>query len=177
MLFGGWISWIFWVVVRLLLRLRYRVTTDGCGQLEGLSGPVLVLPNHPAYVDPPTVLSHTTSGLFQRGLKQPLRPLVFSGTYRVPPLLPLMKLVRAFEVPDLTSASREAASRTTQLIDSVVERVHAGESFIIYPSGRLQRGNREVVGSARLVHELVSRSPNLTVVLVRTRGLWGSLFM
>ena len=164
------------MVVRLLLRLRYRVTTDGCGQLEGLSGPVLVLPNHPAYVDPPTVLSHTTSGFLQRGLKQPLRPLVFSGTYRVPPLLPLMKLVRAFEVPDLTSASREAASRTTQLIDSVVERVHAGESFIIYPSGRLQRGNREVVGSARLVHELVSRSPNLTVVLVRTRGLWGSLF-
>lgn len=167
---------IFWVVVRLLLRLRYRVTTDGCEQLEGLRGPVLVLPNHPAYIDPPTVLSHTASGLFQKGLRQPLRPLVFSGTYRVAPLLPLMKLVRAFEVPDLSSASREAASRTTQLIDAVVERVQAGESFVIYPSGRLQRGNHEVVGSARLVHELVSRCPELTVVLVRTRGLWGSLF-
>jgi acyl-CoA synthetase (AMP-forming)/AMP-acid ligase II/1-acyl-sn-glycerol-3-phosphate acyltransferase/acyl carrier protein len=167
---------IFWIVVRLLLRLRYRVTTDGCEQLERLSGPVLVLPNHPAYVDPPTVLSHTASGLFQKGLRQPLRPLVFSGTYRVPPLLPLMKLVRAFEVPDLSSASRDAASRTTQLIDAVVEEVHAGGSFLIYPSGRLQRGNREVVGSARFVHELVSRCPELRVVLVRTRGLWGSMF-
>lgn len=167
---------IFWVIVRLLLRLRYRVTTDGCEQLERLSGPVLLLPNHPAYIDPPTVLSHTASGLFQKGLRQPLRPLVFSGTYRVPPLLPLMKLVRAFEVPDLSSASRDAASRTTQLIDAVVAEVHAGGSFLIYPSGRLQRGNREVVGSARFVHELVSRCPELRVVLVRTRGLWGSLF-
>ena len=167
---------LFWILVRLLLRLRYRVTTDGCGQLEQLSGPVLVLPNHPAFVDPPTVLSHTASGLLQKGLRQPLRPLVFSGTYRVPPLVPLMKLVRAFEVPDLSSASVEAASRTTQLIDAVVERVQAGESFLIYPSGRLQRGNREVVGSARLVHELVSRCPELQVVLVRTRGLWGSMF-
>jgi acyl-CoA synthetase (AMP-forming)/AMP-acid ligase II/1-acyl-sn-glycerol-3-phosphate acyltransferase/acyl carrier protein len=167
---------IFWVLVRLLLRLRYRITTDGVEHLERLTGPVLVLPNHPAYVDPPTVMSHTAAGLLQKGLRQPLRPLVFSGTYRVPPLLPLMKLVRAFEVPDLSSASQEAASRTAQLIDGVVERVQAGESFLIYPSGRLQRGNREVVGSARFVHELVSRCPELQVVLIRTRGLWGSLF-
>jgi acyl-CoA synthetase (AMP-forming)/AMP-acid ligase II/1-acyl-sn-glycerol-3-phosphate acyltransferase/acyl carrier protein len=167
---------IFWAVVRLLLRLRYRVTSDGVESLSGLSGPVLVLPNHPAYIDPPTVLSHTAAGLMHRGLRQPLRPLVFSGTYRIPILLPLMRLVRAFEVPDLSAQSREAASRTTQLIESVIERVEAGESFLIYPSGRLQRGNHEVVGSARLVHELVSRCPQLTVVLVRTRGLWGSLF-
>ena len=164
------------MLVRLLLRLRYRITTDGCEQLERLSGPVLVLPNHPAYIDPPTVMSHTAAGVFQKGLRQPLRPLVFSGTYRVPPLLPLMKLVRAFEVPDLSSASQEAASRTAQLIDAVVERVQAGESFLIYPSGRLQRGNREVVGSARFVHELVSRCPELQIVVIRTRGLWGSLF-
>ena len=167
---------IFWVFVRLLLRLRYLITIDGVEQLERLSGPVLVLPNHPAYVDPPTVMSHTAAGLFQKGLRQPLRPLVFSGTYRVPPLLPLMKLVRAFEVPDLSSASQQAASRTAELIDGVVERVQAGESFLIYPSGRLQRGNLEVVGSARFVHELVTRCPDLQIVLIRTRGLWGSLF-
>lgn len=167
---------IFWAVVRLLLRLRYRVTTDGVESLADLTGPVLVLPNHPAYVDPPTVLAATSAGLLKTGLRQPLRPLVFSGTYRVPILLPLMKLVRAFEVPDLSAQSREAASRTTQLIEAVVARVAAGESFLIYPSGRLQRGNHEVVGSARFVHELVSRCPQLTVVLVRTRGLWGSLF-
>ncbi|MBU6221802.1 MAG: AMP-binding protein [Planctomycetes bacterium] len=160
---------VFWGLLRLLLRLRYRVTSDGMEAVRGLRGPTLVLPNHPAYVDPPTVLAHVP-------LTTPLRPLVYSGTYRLLPLLPLMKLVRAFEVPDLSAQSRDAAARTRDLIDAVAARLQAGESFLIYPSGRLQRGDREVVGSARVVHELVTRCPNVNVVLIRTRGVWGSMF-
>jgi long-chain-fatty-acid--[acyl-carrier-protein] ligase len=160
---------IFWGLVRPLIHLRYRVTTDGMEAVRGLRGPTLVLPNHPAYVDPPTVLSHVP-------LPAALRPLVYSGTYRLLPLLPLMKLVRAFEVPDLSAHSRDAATRTKDLIDAVAARLQAGESFLIYPSGRLQRGDREIVGSARVVHELLTRCPEVNVVLVRTRGLWGSMF-
>lgn len=165
------IDTMFWALIRSILWLRYRVTVSGLEAVRDLKGPVLVLPNHPCYIDPPTVMSH----LYQ-GLQPELRPLVYSGTYRVPFLLPLMKLVRAYEVPDLSSQSRAAAARTQELIESVVSRVEAGDSFIIYPSGRLQRTNREIVGSARFVHELVSRCPDLQVVLVRTRGLWGSLW-
>jgi long-chain-fatty-acid--[acyl-carrier-protein] ligase len=160
---------IFWGLVRPLLHLRYRVSTAGMEAVRRLRGPTLVLPNHPAYVDPPTVLSHVP-------LAAPLRPLVYSGTYRLPPLLPLMKLVRAFEVPDLSAQSRSAAAKTKDLIDAVAARLEAGESFLIYPSGRLQRGDREVVGSARVVHELLVRCPEVNVVLVRTRGMWGSMF-
>jgi long-chain-fatty-acid--[acyl-carrier-protein] ligase len=160
---------IFWGLVRPLIHLRYRVSTDGMDAVRRLRGPTLVLPNHPAYVDPPTVLSHVP-------LPAALRPLVYSGTYRLLPFLPLMKLVRAFEVPDLSAQSRDAAARTKELIDAVAARLQAGESFLIYPSGRLQRGDREVVGSARVVHELLTRCPDVNVVLIRTRGLWGSMF-
>ena len=160
---------LFWALVRPLLHLRYRVATDGMEAVRRLRGPTLVLPNHPAYVDPPTVLSHVP-------LAAPLRPLVYSGTYRLLPLLPLMKLVRAFEVPDLSAQSRSAAAKTKDLIDAVAARLDAGESFLIYPSGRLQRGDREVVGSARVVHELLVRCPEVNVVLIRTRGVWGSMF-
>ncbi len=159
----------FWAVARPVLRLRYRVTTDGMEALRNLPGPVIVLPNHPAYVDPPLVLSHVA-------VRQSLRPLVFSGVFRLLPLRPLMALVDAFEVPDLTAQSRDAAARTKELIDAVVARVDAGDSFLIYPSGRLRRGDREVVGSARLVHELVARCPQAQVVLVRTRGVFGSMY-
>jgi len=162
---------IFWFVVRGILRLRYRICVDGLEQLSSLEGPVLVLPNHPCYIDPPTVLSH-----LYRAIKVPLRPLVYSGTYRVPFLLPLMKLVRAFEVPDLSAQSQSAVVQAQQLIDTVVEGIDQGNSFIIYPSGRLQRTHLEKIGSNRLVHEVVSRCPSVTVVLVRTRGLWGSLW-
>ena len=160
---------IFWTIAGFFLRLRYRVTVEGAEGLSSLQGPTLILPNHPAYVDPPLVLSHLRLG-------RSLRPLVFSGLYRLLPLRPLMAMVDAFEVPDLSAQSRDAQAKTLGMIEAVVARIGRGDSFLIYPSGRLQRGNAEVVGSARAVHELLSRCPDLNVVLVRTCGLWGSSF-
>ena len=160
---------IFWTIAGFLLRLRYRVTVEGAEGLSALQGPTLILPNHPAYIDPPLVLSHLRLG-------RSLRPLVFSGIYRLLPLRPLMAMVDAFEVPDLSAQSRDAQAKTLGMIEAVVARIGRGDSFLIYPSGRLQRGNAEVVGSARAVHELLSRCPDLNVVLVRTCGLWGSSF-
>ena len=84
----GRVNRIFWGLVGLVLRLRYRVSAAGFTELRNLTGPVLVLPNHPAYIDPPIVLTHAR-------LRHPLRPLVYAGTYRLPFLLPLMKLVHA----------------------------------------------------------------------------------
>lgn len=160
---------IFWFIAKICLRLRYRVSMDGQEQLRTLTGPTLVLPNHPGYIDPAIILAHIR-------LHTPLRPLVFAGTYRMPMLRPLMSLVRAFEVPDLSAASRDAQARTVEMIDSVVQQLQSGDCFLIYPSGRLQRGHKEVIGAARAVHEIIQRTPNVNIVLVRTRGVWGSRF-
>lgn len=165
----SWMNHIFWALCRFCLSFRYRTRLTGAEQLKGLSGPTLVLPNHPAYVDPPLVCSHIR-------LRRPLRPLVFSGTYRIPPLRPLMALVDAFEVPDMSAQSRDAQTKALEMIDAVVERLHQGDCMLIYPSGRLQRSNGELVGAARAVHEIVSRCPDINIVLVRTRGVWGSMF-
>ncbi len=51
------IRFALWMLARLILPFRYRVTADGMEQLRGLTGPVLLLPNHPAYVDPILVLT------------------------------------------------------------------------------------------------------------------------
>lgn len=164
-----WLNRVFWAFCRLLLSFRYRTKVSGLEQLKSLTGPTLVIPNHPAYIDPPLVSSHIR-------LHKPLRPLVFSGTYRMAALRPLMALVDAFEVPDMSSHSRDAQAKALKMIDSVVERLHAGDCMLIYPSGRLQRGNQEVVGAARAVHEIVSRCPDINIVMVRTRGVWGSMY-
>lgn len=163
------INYLFWVVSRFFLSFRYRVHLEGADALKKLSGPTLVLPNHPALIDPPLVSSHIQ-------LHKPLRPLVNSGTFRTKVLWPLMKMVDAFEVPDLTEHSRDASARALQMIDAVVERIHAGDCMLIYPSGRLQRGNVEVIGAARSVYEIAARCPEANIVLVRTRGVWGSIF-
>lgn len=160
---------LFWAVCRFLLGFRYRTTVVGLEKLEALQGATLVIPNHPAYIDPPLVSSHIR-------LHQPLRPLVFSGTFRLPLVRPLMALVDAFEVPDMSNHSRDAQEKVLAMIDSVVDRLQAGDCMLIYPSGRLQRGNREVVGAARAVYDIVSKCDKLNVVMIRTRGVWGSMF-
>jgi long-chain-fatty-acid--[acyl-carrier-protein] ligase len=160
---------MFWRLGRRILRLRYRVEVSGLDALGELSGPTLVMPNHPGYIDPPLVLSHLHS-------KVRLRPVVFAGIYRIPVLRPLMRLVNALEVPELSEHSHDARQQTLVMIDTIVAGLERGDSFLIYPSGRVQRGEREELGAARAAAEILARCPQANVVLVRTRGLWGSRF-
>ena len=160
---------LFWWLSRHLLRLRYRVNVTGLDALRKVRGPTLVMPNHPGYIDPPLVLAH-----LQNGLK--LRPVVYAGIYRLPALLPLMRLVDALEVPELAEHSQDARQQTLVLIDAIVAGLQRGESFLLYPSGKTQRGSREELGAARAAAEILDRCPQASVALVRTRGLWGSMF-
>lgn len=160
---------IFWFVIRWLLNRRYRVRVEGGEQLRDLHGPVLVMPNHPGYIDPPLVLSHIR-------LAQPLRPIVKEAEYRRPFLYPMMRLVEAFEMPEVGEHSRNAREQTLALIDAVAAGLKRGECFLLYPSGRIQRGGRERIGSNRAAADILQRCPETKVVLVRTRGIWGSVF-
>jgi len=127
------------------------------------------MPNHPGYVDPAIVLAHVR-------LKQPLRPIVYEGTYRHRLFHSLMLLVRAFEVPDLSKASRQSRQQTIAMLDAIAAALNRGDSLLLYPSGRITRTGTEVVGSARAAADLLQRCPQANIVLVRTTGLWGSMF-
>jgi 1-acyl-sn-glycerol-3-phosphate acyltransferase len=159
----------FWWVTRCLLRLRYRVEVQGGERLQDLAGPTIVMPNHPGYIDPALVLTHVR-------LRDPLRPLVYTGTYRNPVLYPVMRAIGSVEVPELAAQSRQAKQTTLDMIERVAAAVGRGESILIYPSGRLQREGFEVVGASRAAAELLRACPEANVVLVRTRGVWGSMF-
>ncbi len=159
----------FWWLQRSVLRLRYRVRVAGLEKLDGLTGPTLVMPNHPGYIDPSLVLSHVR-------LKRAIRPVVTASMYRGAVLYPFMRLVEALEVPELSEHSHDARQRTLAMIDAVVAGLERGESFLIYPSGHVQRRGVEVVGAARAVFDILQRFPQANLVLVRTRGVWGSTF-
>jgi len=160
---------LFWSLARWLSRFRYRVRVVNGEKLRELTGPTLIMPNHPAYIDPPLVLGHVR-------LNRTVRPVVFSGMYRNPVLYPMMRMVDALEVPDLTEHSHDARQQTLAMIDTIVQRVKQGDSFLIYPSGRAQRRGLEEIGASRAAAEILDRCPEANVVLVRTRGIWGSMF-
>lgn len=157
-------------ITRLLLRLRYRIQVDGLDSLDGMNGSTLVLPNHPAYIDPVMVLTEV------RLPTGPLRPVVYTETYRIPAFYPLMRIVDAVEVPDLRRTRRAAAQETRELIEAMISSLHQGQNFLMYPSGRLQRDDQEKLGNARMTHDLLSRCADINIVLVRIRGVWGSVF-
>jgi long-chain-fatty-acid--[acyl-carrier-protein] ligase len=153
---------------RSLVWLRYRVEVRGLDQLRRLTGPALVLPNHPGYIDPVLVMTRL-------GAEIPLRPLVISFMYRPVFLYPLMKFIDALEVPDLVQHSQSAREGIEPLIDSVVAGLDRGENFVIYPAGRIERRGLEQIGSTRAVSDILARRPRTNLVLVRTVGVWGSM--
>jgi long-chain-fatty-acid--[acyl-carrier-protein] ligase len=171
----GWLRAAFWALTRLILSLRYRVRVRGLEPVRHLRGPVLVLPNHPAYIDPPLVVASLWPVLRPR-------PLVYEGLFFNPDYLrsplssSLVNLTGAALVPDLHQPSAEARARADQAVAGVIGGLGKGENFIMWPAGQIQRGNLERLRAARALTDILRAAPDANIVLVRTRGLWGSSF-
>src|SRR6266511_312156 len=161
------LRWIFWVLLRLSLGARYRVRIHGREKLRDLKGPVLLLPNHPGYIDPFLVFAH-----FWPALK--MRPLVYAGNFRGLAGRFLSRLFNALEVPDLNVASTQARARAEEAVAGVVEGLRRGENFSLWPTGHVQHAGIERVGAVRGAADILRQAPTANAVLIRTRGVWGS---
>lgn len=162
------LRYLLWLLARGILSLRYRVRVHGWEQAKGISGPVLILPNHPGMADPPIVLAQLWGRLRPR-------PVLFEGTFQSPLMRPLMSLVHALRIPALETASAEARLRAQKALDEAAEALRQGTNVVLWPAGRIQRGGGiERIGGTRAVSDLLKAVPRTTVLLVRTRGLWGS---
>jgi acyl-CoA synthetase (AMP-forming)/AMP-acid ligase II/acyl carrier protein len=159
----------FWLLARVVLPLRYRIRVHGLEKLRDVKGPVLMLPNHPAYVDPVIVFY-----LLWPRLK--MRPMVFTGNFDNPLFRFIKRLLNAHDIPNLGSASMQAREQAEQSIAAVIEAMKRGENHIIWPSGHVERDGAEHLGAARAAADILQAVPEATVVRVRTKGLFGSSF-
>lgn len=156
-------------LARFVLSLRYRIHLHGSETLPTLKRPVLLLPNHPAYVDPV---------LFLITFYPALRPRIVFSEENFPQTIvgPLTKLLNGIPIPALSRQSQEARSGAERAIQEVIAALRRGENVGLWPSGRAERDGTERLGSASALTEVLQAVPEATVVLVRTRGLWGSMF-
>jgi 1-acyl-sn-glycerol-3-phosphate acyltransferase len=106
------LRWIVWALARLVIGARYRLSVRGREQLQALKGPVLILPNHPGYIDPFLLFSVLWPVL-------QMRPLVYRGTFQGLTGRFLVWLVNALEVPDLDVASVRARAEAEQAIATI----------------------------------------------------------
>ena len=163
------IRWCLWLPLRILLSLRYWITIRGKAEVFQRPGPYLILPNHPGYIDPPNLLVRLWPAFR-------MRPMLLETNFQNPLLAPFMWLIRGIRVPDTDRASAEARTRAEGAVQAAINALKAGENVIVWPSGRLQRDGVERLGGARTVADVLAAVPQVTVVLVRTRGVWGSQF-
>ncbi|CAN5339515.1 hypothetical protein BH10PLA2_BH10PLA2_05090 [soil metagenome] len=161
--------YLVWLLARLVLPLRYRIRVQGAEKLRGLGHPVLSLPNHPGYVDPLIVLMVVWPWLKPR-------PLLYENYFLNPLLYPFAKLLRAVLVPDLERASTLARERAGGALSNVVSALRAGDNVILWPAGHIEHYGFERLGGAWASADILTAVPEAQVVLIRTRGIWGSRF-
>jgi acyl-CoA synthetase (AMP-forming)/AMP-acid ligase II/1-acyl-sn-glycerol-3-phosphate acyltransferase/acyl carrier protein len=163
------LRYLVWVLAKLVLPLRYRVHVHGIERLRDVKGPVLILPNHPGYCDPLLVLMAVWPWLHPR-------PLLYEDYFLNPLLALFAKLLRAVLVPDLERASTRARQRAGEALAAVVAALRAGDNVILWPAGHIEHDGWERLGGARAAADILQAVPDVQVVLVRTRGIWGSQF-
>ncbi|NOY82150.1 MAG: AMP-binding protein [Kiritimatiellaeota bacterium] len=156
--------------VRLLLALRYRVTMRGLDAVarRGDRG-ILFLPNHPALIDPIILLSRLT-GRFAP------RPLADERQVDRFPVRLLADRLRTIRIPDVVRERARGRSGVEAAVEQCIAALEAGDNVLLYPSGHVYRSRFEDLRGNTAVARILEALPNVRVVLIRTRGLWGSAF-
>ena len=156
---------------RWIFARRYRVEADGLPAVAQ-DKPLLVLPNHPAMVDPMLV-----SLMFWKTPLKPLSDELFFHTGIVAPRV--LKTLGAVPVPDLRKhRTAKGATIARGLGDIVKNTLADGGNVIFYPSGHIQtEPEHEDIGTRQLAYNICGDlPPGVRVIGVRTRGLWGSVW-
>jgi len=161
------IAWL----MHLVIWFRYRLRVKGLDRLYPKKGGTLFLPNHPAvFIDPIAV----TLSLWP---KYPIRPLVVEYMYYDPGIHWMMKIIDALPIPNFSTSSNSLKkAKGEKAIETMIEGLRKGDNFLIYPAGKIKLSSYEAIGGASGVYDVLRQVPDINVVLVRTKGLWGSQF-
>lgn len=161
--------------LRIAFWFRYRVTIKGFDKLnpETLNKPggILFLPNHPTvFVDP----SMITIAVWP---KYPIRAMIVEYMYYMPVINQVMSFLDALPVPNFSTSNNSVKKKKIEKVTrTVIEDLRNKKNFLIYPAGRTKQTGYEAIEGASAVHRIVQDVPEVNVVLVRIKGLWGSSF-
>lgn len=166
----AFIDFLLYQFVRVLLRLRYRIRVSGFDDVaaRGTRG-IVFFPNHPALIDPIIVMST---------LFYPFRPRVLADQDQVdrPFIRLLAKRVNVVPLPDIRRYGPAAKAQVEARVNEVYESLKRDGNMLMYPSGHLYRSRLEDLRGNSGVETILREVPQVRVVLIRTRGLWGSRF-
>jgi len=157
-------------IARLALRLRYRIYVKGLDSIisGGRTG-IVFLPNHPALVDPVIMITELLSDF---------RPRTIADRDQVdlPIVRWLSRLAGVRTLPSVKKYGKASEEAVLRVIDESIKGLRTGENLLMYPAGHLAHSRFEDLGGASAAATILKEAPEARVILVRTRGLWGSSF-
>jgi len=164
------LNYLLRAIVMGLLRLRYRITVRGLRAIQrrGTRG-ILFLPTHPALMDP-IILGSLLLTTFKA------RPFADQDAVDMPGIRWLVSRARPFTIPTIARHGQSAGARVEAIVKQSIEALRDGDNVILYPAGHLLRSRYEEIGGNSAVETIVRALPDVRIVLVKTRGLWGSEF-
>lgn len=156
--------------VRAILALRYRIRVEGLEAVRqrGRSS-ILFLPNHPALIDPVIVMT-----ILHRDFAP--HALADREQAETPGFRWLLRRVGVRPIASMAEHGPAAKGAVEQVVRGCIDELRAGNNILLYPSGHLYRTKLEDLRGNSAVEMILRELPDLRVVLIRTRGLWGSSF-
>ncbi|MDL2285125.1 MFS transporter [Desulfovibrio sp. OttesenSCG-928-F07] len=157
-------------IVKIVLSLRYKVKENGLEQIKASPSnrPLLFLPNHPALIDPLIVYSRISG----------LKPRALSDKHRMGGLVEriVAKALRVITIPDPEKDGRAGLQQVKAGLAKIAGALNSGDNILLYPSGKIYRSKTEKLGTNSAVARILAEAPEARIILVRTKGLWGSSF-
>jgi acyl-CoA synthetase (AMP-forming)/AMP-acid ligase II/1-acyl-sn-glycerol-3-phosphate acyltransferase/acyl carrier protein len=158
------------IIARSALRLRYRIRVKGLDAIRdrGRTG-IVFLPNHPALVDPVIMITELLSGFHPRAIAD-------RDQVDLPVIRRLSRMAGVRTLPSVGKYGKASEEAVQRVIQESIEGLKAGENLLMWPAGHLAHSRFEDLGGASAASTILKEAPDVRVVLVRTRGLWGSSF-
>jgi acyl-CoA synthetase (AMP-forming)/AMP-acid ligase II/acyl carrier protein len=157
-------------IVKWLLSLRYRVRLIGMDKIaaKGVGG-ILFLPNHPALIDPVILFTY---------LHHTFRPHAIGDRDQVDRFIIrwFAKRLGVRTIGSMVTYGSAARDDIEQALDESAEGLKQGENLLLWPAGHACRCSLESLGGNSSVERIIRQHLDVRVVLIRTRGLWGSSF-
>ena len=156
---------------RLLLALRYRIRLEGlAGVAERGTRGILFLPNHPALIDPPILVSF---------LHARFRPVVLADKDQIdrPGVRLLARLFDVLPLPDPVRYGEACRAEVEAALARGAAHLRAGGNLLIYPAGRINTRRLCSLGGNCAVETLLKAAPEARVKALRTpaTGAWTTL--
>lgn len=166
--------YFFYFLLRVLLPLRYKIKVEGLEIVQNASlpkpGGILFLANHPAEVDPCILL-----GILWN--KYAPHPVAIDYLFQNAFTRYFLDIVEGLSVPQFDHGTNSYKKwRMEKTYEKMYAYLRNKENILLYPSGGLKKQGEEVVGGASGVQTILQNCPEANVVLVRSKGLWGSSF-